>query len=99
MGKTFYAQDRLPEPTMTVGALIEQLHAFDPAAPVVFRSPQHGQFGPGTEYTIERTRKVTLIAYEEHVPACTYEDDETGETITNAAHIVMRPAWSGVVIT
>lgn len=98
MAKTFYAQSESPEPTMTVGQLIERLQAHDPKAPVIFRSPLYGCFGSNTAYTIEGATVEALPREELHIPASSYEDDETGELIEREAHTQIFEAWAGVVI-
>lgn len=98
MARTFYAQSDRHEPTMTVGALIEHLKKFDPAAPVIFKSPEFGCFGPDTEYSLDTVAAVSLDREEMHFPAGKTEDEETGEEIEYEAHTEVSHAWSGVVI-
>lgn len=99
MAHTFYAQSNRPEPTMTVGQLIERLQAFDPSSPVVFRAPLYGAFGANTAYTIEAIDVVAMERRELNIPGGTATDEETGEEYTYESHTQVFNAWSGVVIT
>lgn len=98
MARTYYAQSEKPEPTLTVGELITKLQAFDPGDRVIFRSPQFGCFGSNQAYSVDDVAHETLEAFEQHNPAHTYEDDETGKTVHVEAETQRWPSWSGVVI-
>jgi hypothetical protein len=74
------------------------LQALDPKAPVIFRSPLYGCFGPDTTYTIDGVAVEALPREELHIPASSYEDDETGELIEREAHTQIFETWTGVVI-
>lgn len=98
MARTFYAQSDAPAPTLTVGELIARLRDFDPAQPVVFKSPRNGCFGPGTAYSIESVRPVILPAEAVHHPACIRHDEETSEPETVEAWTENWHRWEGVEI-
>lgn len=96
--KTYYAQSRNPEPTMTVGELVRRLQAFDPSERVVFRTPLFGSFGSNTAYTIDSVEHETLAREELHNEGYEYVHDETGEKVVVEAETQVFYAWSGVVI-
>lgn len=98
MAQTYYAQTETPAPTMTVAELIERLQTFDPTAPVIFRSPLHGCFGPNAAYTIDAVANESLERDEHHTPAGIWVDEETGERRAYEAETQVFHAWSGVVI-
>lgn len=98
MAATYYAQSDHVAPTMTVGDLIERLKAFDPAAPVIFRSPLYGSFGSNTAYSIDKVEHVALEREEIHTPAHEHFNEEDGETCTVEAETQVFNAWAGVVI-
>jgi hypothetical protein len=98
MAHTFYAQRGNPTPTLTVGELIDRLRFFDPALPVVFKSPLYGSFGSNTAYSLETVAPVSLERVETHYPAFKDIDDETGEEVEIEAYTDVRHAWSGVII-
>lgn len=99
MANTYYPQSDHHPSTMTVGQLMERLAPLDPGAPVIFRLPQYGVFGPGIEQSIDAVNAETMDLAEEHHEASSYEDEETGELIENEAYTQVFPAWSGVVIS
>ncbi len=98
MAQTYHAQSDHRPPTMTVGELITQLSKHDPSALVVFRSPRYGAFGSNTAYTLDTVMAETLERREEHYPAGTCIDEETGEEGEFDAWTQVFHAWSGVVI-
>lgn len=101
MGQTYYVQTENPDKyasTKTVGQLIAELQAFDPAERVVFMSPRYGGFGSGTAYSIESVERVVLPREELHTPAHTAFDEEEGVEYQVEAETQVFHAWSGVVI-
>jgi hypothetical protein len=98
MAQSFYAQSEKPESTMTVGQLIDRLKEFDPAAPIIFRSPHYGAFGSDHEYTIDTVTAVRLERREVHYPAGISVSEETGERCAYEAWTDVFHAWTGVVI-
>lgn len=69
MAENYYPQSSFVRPvTLTVGDLIERLNALDPAAPVIFRSPQFGAFGSNTTYSIDRVEPVRFERSEQTYP-------------------------------
>lgn len=81
-----------------MGALIEQLKAFDPNLPVIMRSPKYGVFGSNSTYALDFARRETLAGRRTDYPAQSYVDDETGEEVTEEPYTETFPAWDGVVI-
>jgi hypothetical protein len=98
MSQTYYEQSRHRPKTMTVGELIDQLRVFDPAEPVIFKSPEHGAYGPLTAYSIDAVNLVDLDRREHHYEATTTIDDETGEEVPVEAWTQTWEPWRGVVI-
>lgn len=98
MANTFYPQIDQRCSTLTVGQLMESLHGLDPAAPVVFRCPRFGAFGPDAVFTIDKAEAVSMPREEIHYPAATREDDETGVLVEEEAWTYVKHAWSGVVL-
>ena len=69
MAKVFYERSEDRPPTMTVGGLINLLRTFDRQAPVVFKSPRYGAFGPNTMYTLDAAELVSVPREEINHPA------------------------------
>lgn len=84
-------------PIMTVGELIDLLVAQDLTAPVLFRSPDKGAFGPGELYAIDGAEKTLIPARITTFPEALAEDEE-GKTVVVPAETGILPGWSGVVI-
>jgi hypothetical protein len=98
VAQTFYAQSDSPSKTLTVGQLIERLQAFDRSAPVIFKSPLYGCFGSNAAYSIDDVSAVMLERHENHIPATTVIDEESGEVVAVESETQVFHAWSGVVI-
>lgn len=103
--KTYYQQhpwgtDTSLRPlTLTVGELRAMLANLDGSLPVIFRSPLSGCFGAGTGYAVDSVKRETLEAREEHHPATTWFDEESGQDVPQEAYTDQIPAWDGVVIS
>jgi hypothetical protein len=100
MGQTYYAQTEKPPATMSVRQLIEALSALpDQDAPVVFRSPFNGCFGPHRAYSLDKVSIVELPEERTHYGPQKHFDEETGEEWTDDEdYEEVRHAWKGVVI-
>lgn len=87
-----------PQHTLTVGELLAQLQGMDPAAPVLFRSPQYGCFGSHQLYGLRTAETVTIERREHHCPSVPHYDEDTGEEYMTEEHLQVWPEWSGVII-
>lgn len=97
MAKTIYPQS-YAFTTLTVGELVKMLDGLDDRMPVVFKSPMYGAFGSGSMYSVDKAEIVKLERKEQHYPACSGIDDETGEPFTSEAYTQVWEEWEGVVI-
>lgn len=98
MGQNYYLRSEYRPRTLTVGDLRAALAVLDPDLPVVFRTPRNGAFGSCLEYALEGLATEEYPRIETPVPASSYIDDETGETIECEAHTEVCEAWTGVVL-
>lgn len=100
MGRNYNAQPMVGglTPTITVADLMLALAELPPRLPVVFQTPEYGAFGSNHRYAIDGATVVELQAGEQHYPASTYIDDETGKEVQVEAWTDRWPAWIGVVI-
>ena len=97
MGQNAYPQS-YPTRTMTVGQLIEQLQALDPAAPVIMQAPRYGFFGSDEAYTVEAAEAVHMPRREQVNAGGIGIDDETGEEYAYEPYTQVWDEWRGVVI-
>lgn len=84
--------------TMTVGDLLAALAGLPKDAPVVILSPEYGAFGSEMPYGVETIEDTLMPRMERIIPATEYEDEETGETISQEAETQVWPEWRGVVL-
>lgn len=98
MANDYYEQSARRPATMTVAQLIERLKQQNPDSPVIFRSPEHGCFGPEHSYSVDDVWHEALDRREEHIPGGTGTDEETGEPYSYEPSTEVFEAWSGVVI-
>lgn len=85
-------------PTMTVGDLLAALADLPHDAPVVVLSPEYGAFGSEMPYGVATIEDTFMPRMEHVIPATEYEDDETGEMISQEAETQVWPEWRGVVL-
>ena len=99
MADTYYPRSDRPARTMTVRKLIEALQAApDLDAPVIFKCPLYGVYGPEIAYSVDKVQAVTFPEERHETPEQTGWDDETGEEYQIPAETQIFHPWAGVVI-